>query len=234
MSAPALITNVEFRGSGLRLAYMPELLESFGIDNVGWKVLVDSIFPNVKTANSIIMALTYCRKRSLDIFKRPVHIVPMWSVAAGRMIDTVWPSIAELRTTAFRTGLYAGRDGTCFGPDLEETIASTKVKFPEWVQIAVYRLVDGVPRAFPGPRVNGGVKTGHWGGVKVGQLRPCHRARSRAGVRPGGDGWGFAAGAAPGLQFAGSISPVSGSMGSAASSDGRGPRFRRAADCLRR
>ncbi len=148
-AAPALVTNVEFRGTGLRIAYVPELLDSFAIDNVGWKVLVDTIFPNATSAESIIMALAYCRKRNLDIYKRPVHIVPMYSSAARAMIDTVWPSISEIRTTAFRTGQYTGREATQFGPDVEEMVGKEKVKFPEWAQITVYR--SGQP--FPGPRV---------------------------------------------------------------------------------
>jgi len=32
----------------------------------------------------------------------------MWSIVAGKMIETVWPGISELRTTAFRTGQFAG------------------------------------------------------------------------------------------------------------------------------
>lgn len=151
----ALITDVSF--GTLRLPYNDALADSYGIDNVGWKVLVDTIFPNATSVDSIIMALTYCRKRNLDIFKRPVHIVPMWSSAAnngkGGMIDTIWPGISELRTTAFRTGSYAGRDETLYGPDVTKKVGNVEITFPEWAQITVYRIVSGLRCAFYGPRV---------------------------------------------------------------------------------
>ena len=102
-----------------RLPYHEAVQERFGIDRAGWKALVEAIYPNAETADAIIMALSYCRARNLDPFKRPVHIVPMWSSAAGKTIETVWPGIAELRTTAFRTGQYAGMSEPEFGPTTE-------------------------------------------------------------------------------------------------------------------
>jgi hypothetical protein len=42
--------------------------------------------------------------------------------------------------------------------------------------------------------VNGGVKAGHWGGAKTGQLAAWASSTTRHG-RPGGDGRGFVAGA---------------------------------------
>jgi RecT family protein len=125
-----------------RLPYHEAVEERFGIDRAGWKALVEAIYPNAETADAIVMALSYCRARNLDPFKRPVHIVPMWSSVAGKMIETVWPGISELRTTAFRTGQYAGMPAPDFGPTIERT--------------------------FKG--VNGGVKTGHLGGAKPGQF----------------------------------------------------------------
>jgi hypothetical protein len=62
-----------------------------------------------------------CHRQNLDPFKRPVHIVPMWSSVAGKMIETVWPGISELRTTAFRTGQYAGMPAPDFGPTIART-----------------------------------------------------------------------------------------------------------------
>jgi hypothetical protein len=98
-----------------RLPFHEAVEERFGIDRAGWKALVEAIYPNAETADAIVMALSYCRARNLDPFKRPVHIVPMWSSVAGKMIETVWPDISELRTTAFRTGQYAGMSELDFG-----------------------------------------------------------------------------------------------------------------------
>ena len=108
-----------------RLPYHEAVEERFGIDRAGWKALVEAIYPNAETADAIVMALSYCRARNLDPFKRPVHIVPMWSSVAGKMIETVWPGISELRTTAFRTGQYAGMPAPEFGPTIERTFKGT-------------------------------------------------------------------------------------------------------------
>ena len=145
-----------------RLPYHPLIEERFGIDRSGWKALVEAIFPLAKSADSIVMALAYCKARKLDPFKRTVHIVPMWNTAVGSMVDTVWPGIAELRTTAFRTGQFAGMEAAEFGPMIEQTFAgktkkgdaiSATVRFPEWCRITVYRNISGQRVTFVGPQV---------------------------------------------------------------------------------
>jgi len=90
-----------------RLPYHEAVEERFGIDRAGWKALVEAIYPNAETADAIVMALSYCRARNLDPFKRPVHIVPMWSSVAGKMIETVWPGISELRSPPALGGAQA-------------------------------------------------------------------------------------------------------------------------------
>ncbi len=137
-----------------RIAYHPAIQERFGVDQAGWRALTDAIWPAAKTADAVVLALSYCKARNLDPFKRPVHIVPVWSKEAGRLIESVWPGIGELRTTAFRTGLYAGRDQPEYGPDVEETLDGVKMRYPEWCAITVYRLSkSGERMPYPGPRV---------------------------------------------------------------------------------
>lgn len=143
-----------------RLPISPAVAREFDVSSAQWRVLVDQIFPNAKTVEAITMALSYCRSRNLDIFKKPVHIVPMWSTALGRMVETVWPGIAEIRTTAARTGEYAGIDEVQFGPMVEQTFSgqtgsgnraetiSKTVRFPEWASVVVYRFVKGQKIAF--------------------------------------------------------------------------------------
>jgi phage recombination protein Bet len=87
--------------------------------------------------------------------KRPVHVVPMWSSALRREVETVWPGIAEVQITAARTGLWAGLDSPKFGPNQTKTFsgsvkrneqwveAQAIVTFPEWAEVTVYRLVNG-------------------------------------------------------------------------------------------
>lgn len=136
-----------------RIPYHPEIKARFDVDAAGWRALIDAVWPAAKTINAVVLALSYCRARNLDPFKRPVHIVPVWSSEANAMVESVWPGIGELRTTAFRTGLYAGRDATEFGPDKTLTLDGIEVTFPEWAQVTVYRLgQDGTRMPFPGPR----------------------------------------------------------------------------------
>lgn len=153
-----------------RLPWHPAIEERYGIKRGEWKVLVEATFPAAKSADAVVMVLAYCQARKLDPFKKPVHIVPVWDSRAGPdgeggYIETVWPSISELRTTAFRTSQYAGCDPTEFGPlktqkfqgrakikgqwqDIEKTVT-----FPEWAQVTVTRVLNGVERRFAGPKV---------------------------------------------------------------------------------
>lgn len=136
-----------------RLPYHPAIKDRFGIDRTGWRALVEAVFPNATSIESVIMALSYCKARNLDPFKRNVHIVPIWNKTLRRMVDTVWPGIGELRTTAFRTKEYAGRGDTVFGPDVTQKVGNKEITYPEWAQVTVYRMVQGARVTFAGPRV---------------------------------------------------------------------------------
>lgn len=142
-----------------RMPIAPQVGTEYGITPMQWRVLVDQIFPGARTVEAVLMALEYCRRRNLDIFKRPVHIVPMWSTAKRAMVETVWPGVSEIRTTAHRTGSYAGMDPMRFGDDVtvkfsgeievwEDNVkrrqtVTRDVIFPEWCEITVYRIVHG-------------------------------------------------------------------------------------------
>lgn len=149
-----------------RIPYHPAIEQRFGVDQAGWRALIDAVWPGAKSADAVALALSYCKARKLDPFKKPVHIVPVWNSALGREVESVWPGIGELRTTAFRTGFFAGCDATEFGPDKQFTFTgrvkagkdkwedrTVKIAAPEWAQITVYRIVAGQRYAFPGPRV---------------------------------------------------------------------------------
>lgn len=138
---------------GPRLPYHPAVEERFGVDQGSWRVLTDAVFPAAERPESIIMALAYCRARNLDIFKKPIQIVPIYDSKRRCMVDTVWPGIAELRTTAMRTGSFAGFDDTEYGPMVEENLSGVTVRYPEWAQCTVYRLIAGQRVSFVGPKV---------------------------------------------------------------------------------
>ncbi|WP_420478280.1 phage recombination protein Bet [Brevundimonas sp. FT23028] len=136
-----------------RLPYHPVVEERFGINRSGWKVLCEAVFPAAESPDSVVMALAYCKARNLDIFKKPVQIVPIYDKKRGGMVDTVWPGIAELRTTAMRTGSFAGFDDTQYGPVIDADLSGTKISYPEWAQCTVYRLIAGQRVPFVGPKV---------------------------------------------------------------------------------
>lgn len=185
-----------------RLPYHEAIEDRFGIDKGQWKVLVEAIFPSAKSADAIVMALSYCKSRNLDIMKRPVHIVPMYDSARGGWVETVWPGISELRTTASRTKGYAGVDEAEFGPvkkvkfkgrvrkwvNREQvwTDVETEVEFPDWCRLTVYRIVDGQRCKFVGPKVkwvetyatisNSDIPNQMWEERPEGQLEKCAEA----------------------------------------------------------
>lgn len=184
-----------------RLPY-PEDAEAFGFSPDTWRVLCEAIFPNAKSPHSIILALAYCRARNLDPLKRPVHIVPIWDSKRGCEVETIWPGIGELRTTAARTKEYAGKDKTEYGPEITKTFedesgkyGAATVAFPEWAQVTVYRLVGGVRCPFPGPKVywletyatrsnKTDVPNQMWNDRPSGQLEKCAEAASLRAAFP--------------------------------------------------
>src|SRR4029077_10985960 len=122
-----------------------------------WKLLCDAIFPAAKTSDGILLAVEYCQARGLDIMKRAVHIVPVWSKQKRAYIESIWPSINEIQVTAARTNAWAGMDSPKFGPlialklsglktiwvDRQETQQQVTIELevPEWCEVTVYRLV---------------------------------------------------------------------------------------------
>jgi len=185
-----------------------KVLAEYDVNREGWRTLTESIFPAAKTVTSVMMALDYCKRRKLDVFKHPVHIVPIWNSQAGEngkgaMVETIWPGINELRTTAIRTGQYAGMDVPVFGPSITETFEgkikkwknndsyyeteTAEVTYPEWCQITVFRLLGGNRVPFPGPRVywvetyariksNVDIPNSMWQNRPNGQLEKCAEA----------------------------------------------------------
>lgn len=182
-----------------RLPYRPEAGD-LGFNEASWKVLTESIWPLAKEPSSILLALAYCQARKLDPFKRPVHIVPVWSSQLKKMVETVWPSISELRTTAHRTKSYAGCDAVAFGPTKMEEFKGTKkgengernnvtirLEYPEWAQITVYRKMGRQRVSFVGPVVrwkeayarasaNSDLPNDQWQKRPFGQLEKCAEA----------------------------------------------------------
>lgn len=155
-----------------RLPMPAEVQREHGMTETRWRALTDAVFPSAKSVSGVLLALDYCKSRNLDPFKRVVHIVPMWSTKLGREVETVWPGIGEVCTTASRTGIWAGTDECQFGK-VERRAFSAEVRkegrnggnpyvtsascpemeFPDWAQITVYKIVQGQRVAFVGPKV---------------------------------------------------------------------------------
>jgi phage recombination protein Bet len=188
-----------------RLAINDTTLAEVGLDRNTWEVLCDSIFPSAKTAEGILLAVRYCQARGLDALKRPVHVVPMWSKALGREVETIWPGINEVQITASRTGQWAGLDPARFGSDITRVFEGraktesgwndvrVEVTFPEFAEVTVYRLVNGVRCPFSETvfweeaysRASGGdVPTAMWIRRPRGQLLKCAKAASLRAAFP--------------------------------------------------
>jgi len=143
----------------------PASISDFGIDNNQWQILVDVIYPDAKESSSIMKVLSYCKARNLDIFKKPVYIVPMWNASSGSMVETVYPGINEIQITASRSNLWAGLDSPKFGNFITKVFTddiydeklnsmiekSVELVFPEWCEVTVYRIVDGKKSSFTEP-----------------------------------------------------------------------------------
>lgn len=171
--APTSVGQVAVLAPPRLLPPAADVLASYKVDNQGWRTLVETVFPAAKSVNAVVMAMDYCARRKLDIFKHPVHIVPIWNSQAnngeGGYVETIWAGINELRTTAIRTGQFAGMDVPAFGPMIDKTFKGrvrkrgpggtqweeieATVRFPEWCSITVYRTLGGNRVPFPGPRV---------------------------------------------------------------------------------
>lgn len=184
---------------------MPANAKAMGYTPQDWSVLVDAIYPNAKTAESVVLALSYCKARKLDPMKRPVHIVPMWNKQIGRMVETVWPGINELQVTAHRTAQFAGMDAPTWGPEITRTFKGevkrdgrmvqieATVAFPEWCAVTVYRVMHGGRMPFTEPvywlesyarQGQSEVPNEMWAKRVRGQLHKCAKAAALRAAFP--------------------------------------------------
>lgn len=132
-----------------QLAILPPAALARQVDHATWNALSE-IYGD-PSPEKLGLVLDYCKARKMDPLKKPVHIVPVWSKKRGVMVETIWPAISEVRATAMRTGVYAGREATVFGPTIKRNVGNVSMEFPEWAQVTVYRIVAGHRCAFIGP-----------------------------------------------------------------------------------
>lgn len=148
---------------------MPEhVAERYGLNDDTWRALTDAVFPLAKTVGAVLLALAYCDRNRLDVFQRPVHIVPMR--VGNRTVETVWPGIGQIRIVAQRQEAFAGYDDCEFGEDKTTTFngkiqlwdngqrsgtqdIEATVTYPEWARFVVYKMLHGERTRLPGPKV---------------------------------------------------------------------------------
>lgn len=133
------------------LAVLPQAALARAVEPEVWRSLRE-MYDN-PSDDSLGLVIDYCKARKLDVMKKPVHIVPVYSQRQKKMVETVWPSIQEVRTTAARTGLFAGMDETKYGETRNDKVGAVQMEYPDWAQITVYRMVGGARCAFTGPKV---------------------------------------------------------------------------------
>jgi phage recombination protein Bet len=173
-------------------ANMPVEAQARGITPESWNVLRTILFKDAEEA-TILTLIDYCKARKLDPLKRPFHIVKVWNNETRRLEDSIWPGIGELRTTAMRTGEYAGKAEIRFGPDQTKTWGDVTVTFPEWAQATVYRMIHGQRVEFAGSpvywletyaSVKGGAPNAMWKKRPRGQLAKCAEAEALRSAFP--------------------------------------------------
>lgn len=133
----------------------PQRFLSMGHSQEQWDVLTKTFYPSAKSAESIMMVVSYCAARKLDMMTKPFHIVPIWNKETQSYQDGVWPSVSLYEITAHRTGEFAGIDEPVYGPEKEFVFTHPNSKsvlwkrtLPAWCKVTVYRLVNGVKQAF--------------------------------------------------------------------------------------
>ena len=120
-----------------------------------FSLVKNTIFPDVKSDEAIVMAMEYCKAKNLDIMLKPVHIiqrkkkiknangrdeyVSRWEILAG---------IGTNRITASRTGQFVGVSEPEFGPDITETLGDAVVTYPEYAKVTVKRKVGDMVAEF--------------------------------------------------------------------------------------
>lgn len=178
---------------------MPVAAVHRGANPEQWHVLKTVIHPGASD-EMVCTYLDYCKARRLDPLKKPFHIVSVYDTQKRQMVETIWPSIGELRTTAIRTGEYAGKSKIEFGPtvtmelggELQGT-SKVSVTFPEWAQCSVYRMVNGQRVEFAGSPVywleayastKGGAPNSMWKKRSRGQLAKCAEAEALRSAFP--------------------------------------------------
>lgn len=156
-----------------RMQMPAHVATEYGVNEDSWRALIDAVFPLAKSVGSVILALAYCKRHSLDVFQKPVHIVPMR--VGNKEVETVWPGIGQIRVMAQRQPEFCGYDDMEFGPDKTQAFKGKKAKwrekqgggweragfedvevdltFPEWAQFVVYKMLHGQRIRLPGPKV---------------------------------------------------------------------------------
>lgn len=131
-------------------------LSKYGITQESWRTLKEVTYSGAEDRH-LIMVLDYCKARGLDVFKKPVHLVPMDEKqpdGSYKKVIKVFPSIYELRITANNTGEYAGIDRPEWGPEIEmQAKSGDLIMVPEWCRVNVYRIVHGQRCQFQGPEI---------------------------------------------------------------------------------
>jgi len=132
---------------------LPAIIAESGITHDRYRVLKEAVFPGASD-EGIALALAYCKERGLDVLKKHVHIVKVWNNSLGKEVEGIWPGIAEARSTASRTGAYAGSSEPEYGEEIimdfpvyDQKTKQKSVKtvaFPKWCKVTVYKLLGSI------------------------------------------------------------------------------------------
>jgi phage recombination protein Bet len=149
-------------------------------------------FAKGATDTELKMFLYVCQRTGLDPFSKQIHLVPRWDSRMGKEVRSIIIGIDGLRSTAERTGAYAGNSDPMFDGEVEAELVKKdfatkkevvrKFMAPARATVTVKKIVQGVICDFTAtvewaeyyPKKGGDM----WANMPKSQLGKCAEAKA--------------------------------------------------------
>lgn len=105
--------------------------------------LIQSKFPSVEDNKFLLQLVDYCQKSGLDPMSGHVF-AEVWTLEDGKQTLRIMTTIHGYRHIAHATGEYGGVDAPKYGKETTFNLGYTKIDAPEWVEVTVYRITNGM------------------------------------------------------------------------------------------
>ena len=141
-----------------RFLFPAKVMAKFGLTVADMVVLTRSHFPdNAVSPDDLLLALTICSQHDIPWQRRPVEMMSFKTKVGDNWVDkqTLVLGLTWWQTMAQRSGTWAGKKPTEFGPMIEKTYPGgteyntnkqkpdVTVRVPEWACVTVLKFVPG-------------------------------------------------------------------------------------------